>query len=153
MARHLNDEILEFVKGAVAALGLNLEATIEDTRDGPRVNLEGEGGEILIRKKGEALLALQHVANSIFRLDEGRKILIDCLGFRREKEIELKQMARFLAERARETGLEQELGPLNPYERRIVHLAVAEDPTASSYSVGDAFMKTVIISAQPVKKD
>ena len=38
------------------------------------------------------------------------------------------------------------MGPLNPYARRIVHLAVAEDADVSSESVGDAFLKTVIIS-------
>jgi spoIIIJ-associated protein len=42
----------------------------------------------------------------------------------------------------------QEMGPLNPYERRIVHLAIAEDPGVTSESIGDAFMKTVIISTQ-----
>ena len=42
----------------------------------------------------------------------------------------------------------QEMGPLNPYERRIVHLAIAEDPSVSSESIGDAFLKTVIISAR-----
>ena len=42
----------------------------------------------------------------------------------------------------------QEMGPLNPYERRIVHLAIAEDPTVDSESIGDAFMKTVIISSK-----
>ena len=56
--------------------------------------------------------------------------------------------ARFLAERAKRTGFEQQLGPLNPYERRIVHLTVAEDPTVASHSVGDAFSKVVIISAR-----
>jgi len=44
------------------------------------------------------------------------------------------------------TGERQEVGPLNPYARRIVHLAVAEDPGVSSESVGDAFLKTVLIS-------
>ena len=48
--------------------------------------------------------------------------------------------------KARASGMPQEMGPLNPYERRIVHLAIAEDPTATSESIGDAFMKTVIIS-------
>jgi len=38
--------------------------------------------------------------------------------------------------------------PLNPYARRIVHLAVAEDPGMTSESIGDAFMKTVIISSK-----
>jgi len=40
------------------------------------------------------------------------------------------------------------MGPLNPYERRIVHLTIAEDPNVSSESIGDAFMKTVIISVR-----
>ena len=55
-------------------------------------------------------------------------------------------MARFNAEKAKSSGASQEMGPLNPYERRIVHLAIAEDPGATSESIGDAFMKTVIIS-------
>ena len=50
--------------------------------------------------------------------------------------------------KAKESGMDQQMGPLNPYERRIVHLAIAEDPAVSSESIGDAFMKTVIISAK-----
>jgi spoIIIJ-associated protein len=57
-------------------------------------------------------------------------------------------MARFVSEKELASGIPQEMGPLNPYERRIVHLAIAEDPTVSSESIGDAFMKTVIISAR-----
>jgi len=56
-------------------------------------------------------------------------------------------MATFMAEKARTTGVPQEIGPLNPYERRIVHMAIAEDPSASSESIGDAFLKTVVITA------
>jgi predicted RNA-binding protein Jag len=54
-------------------------------------------------------------------------------------------MTRFTMEKAKLSG-PQEMGPLNPYSRRLVHLTVAEDPTMSSESIGDAFMKTVIIS-------
>ena len=43
-------------------------------------------------------------------------------------------------------GVDQEIGPLNPYERRIVHLAVAEVPGVTTESIGDAFSKTVLIS-------
>jgi predicted RNA-binding protein Jag len=51
-------------------------------------------------------------------------------------------------ERAKATGTPQEIGPLNSYARRIVHLTVAEDPQVSSESIGDAAMKTVIISTR-----
>jgi predicted RNA-binding protein Jag len=55
-------------------------------------------------------------------------------------------MARFLIDKAKTTGTPQEMGPLNPYARRLVHLTVADDPEMSSESIGDAFLKTVIIS-------
>jgi len=150
MRDDLNRRILEFVRGATAAMGLALDAKLEDTPEGPRVNLEGEEGELLLRHKAEALLSLQHVASSIFRheLPENERVVVDCLGFRRDKEAELRQMAHYLAERALRTGLEQKLGPLNPYERRIVHMAIAEHASAASESIGDAFMKTVLISAR-----
>ena len=70
------------------------------------------------------------------------------LEYRKGKDVELRQMARLLAEKAKETGLDQQLGPLNPYERRIVHLAVANIPGAATESIGDAFSKTIIISAR-----
>jgi spoIIIJ-associated protein len=57
-------------------------------------------------------------------------------------------LAKFLIEKSRRTGAPQEMGPLNAYERRIVHLTVAEEPGASSESIGDAAVKTVIITAR-----
>jgi spoIIIJ-associated protein len=150
MADNLNADILEFVNATTTAMGLSLQANVQETPEGPRVDLDGEDGAVLLRRKGEALQALQHVANMAFRhrLGEQQRVIVDCQGFRRDKDAELRQMARFLAERAKRTGVEQQLGPLNPYERRIVHLTVAEEAGASSHSVGDAFSKVVIISAR-----
>jgi len=150
MANDLNRRILEFVEGAIAAMGLRLAAKLSDTPDGPRVDLDGEDGELLLRHKGDALQALQHVVSSVFRheLPDDRRVVVDCLSFRKDKEAELRQMAHYLAERAVRTGLEQKLGPLNPYERRIVHMAIAEHDSVASESIGDAFMKTVLIAAR-----
>ena len=146
----LTTEIAEFLQHVVTAMGLTLTATVEETPEGTRINLDGEDGGALIRRGGEGLQALQHVAATAFRrqLGDENRVLVDCNGFRREKDLELKQMARFNAEKARSSGMPQEMGPLNPYERRIVHLAVAEDPDVTSESIGDAFMKTVIISTR-----
>jgi spoIIIJ-associated protein len=144
----LTTEITEFLQDVVAAMGVTLSPTVEETPDGTRINLEGEDGGVLVRRDGEGLQALQHVTATAFRrqLGDDQRIVIDCNGFRRDKDLELKQMARFNAEKARSSGVAQEMGPLNPYERRIVHLAIAEDADATSESIGDAFMKTVIIS-------
>ena len=144
-----HDEITAFVQSVTDKMGLHLTASIEEMPDGLRVNLDGEDGNLLIRRQGEALAALQHIVSAVYRHEtiEGRRLVVDCLGYRKGTVAELRQMALFLGEKARTTGLAQEIGPLNPYERRIVHLAVAEIEGISSESIGDAFEKTVIISA------
>ena len=146
----LTTDIAAFVQSVVTAMGLTLTATVEETGEGTRINLEGEDGGVLIRRGGEGLQALQHVVATTYRrqLGDDNRIVIDCNGFRRDKDAELKQMAVFMAGKARSSGMPQEMGPLNPYERRIVHLAIAESPDVTSESIGDAFMKTVIISVK-----
>ena len=133
-----------------SALGASLTAVVEEGPDGTRINLEGEDGGVLVRRNGEGLQALQHLVATAFRrqLGDDNRIVIDCNGFRRDKDAELKQMACFYADKATSTGTRQEMGPLNPYERRIVHMAIEEHAGATSESVGDAFMKTVIISVK-----
>lgn len=143
----LHDRVREFVRQAVAAMGVPLEVEVIDTSDCVRVELSGEGGEVLLRKRAEALDALHQIVNTAFRreLKDDRSFVVDCLDYRKGKDAELKQMARYMMEKAKDTG-PQEMGPLNPYARRLVHLTVAEDPQMSSESIGDAFLKTVIIS-------
>src|SRR5688500_8600707 len=135
------------VKNVVSAMGLTLDVDVVDTPDAIRIEISGDGGEVLLKRKGEALDALQQIVNTGFRrdLDDDRSFVVDCMGYRKGKDEELKQMTRFTMEKAKLSG-PQEMGPLNPYSRRLVHLTVAEDPSMSSESIGDAFMKTVIIS-------
>lgn len=146
----LHDRVREFTRQTVAAMGLNLDVAINDTPDGIRVEISGEGGEDLLRRRAEALDALQLIVNTAFRreLKDERSFVVDCLDYRKGKDAELKQMARVTMEKVKASGSPQEIGPLNPYMRRLVHLTVAEDPSLSSESIGDAFLKTVIISGR-----
>jgi spoIIIJ-associated protein len=141
-------EVREFVDRTLKAMGISLDIEVVDTPDSVRLDLSGDGGEVLLRRRAEALDALQHIVNTAFRrqLSNDRTFVLDCLGYRRGKDAELKEMARFMMEKAKSTGAPQEMGPLNPYARRLVHLTVAEDAQMTSESIGDAFMKTVIIS-------
>ena len=145
----LHERVRDFTKATVAAMGLTLDVIVDDTPDGIRVELSGEGGEHLLRRRAEALDALQLIVNTAFRreLKDDRSFVVDCMDYRKAKDEELRQMARFIMEKAKSSG-PQEMGPLNPYARRIVHLTVAEDPALSSESIGDAHMKTVIISVR-----
>ena len=148
MGNDLNTEMIEFVQSITTAMGLDLEVSVEPIADGTRVVIAGDGCDVFVRRRAAPLDAVQHLVNAAFRRNHpGRHIVVDCLDYRKGKDAELQEMAKLLATRARETGEPQEIGPLNPYARRIVHLAVAEDPDASSESVGDAFMKVVVITA------
>jgi spoIIIJ-associated protein len=140
--------IVEFLVHFAAALGIQTPVDVEHTPDGPRLNMSGEEAELLVRHRGEPLKALQHVVDLSFGrvLSDDRRVFVDALSYRKGKDLELRQMAQLLAEKAKQSGMDQQLGPLNPYERRIVHLAVAEIPGVSSESIGDAFSKTVHIS-------
>ena len=142
--------IVDFLNRFNEALGIASPVEVEQNADGHRLNLSGEDAELLARHRGEPIKALQHVVDMAFGRDlpEDKRIFIDALGYRKGKDLELKQMAKYLAEKAKDTGADQQLGPLNPYERRIVHMAAAEIPGVYTESIGDAFTKTVTISAR-----
>ena len=141
------DHVVRFLKRLSDALGIDTSVDVEQTTDGPRLNITGGGAELLVRRRGEPLRALQHIVDMAFsRGGKEDRVFVDALAYRRDKDIELGQMAKFLAEKVKQTGSDQQLGPLNPYERRIVHMAVAEVPGVTTESVGDAFSKTVNIS-------
>ena len=146
----VHERVRDFLQRTLEAMGVPLEMSIEDTADSVRIELSGQSGDVLLKRRAEALDALQHVVNTAFRreLKDDRTFVIDCLGYRKAKDAELKQMARFMMDKAKTSGTPQEMGPLNPYARRLVHLTVAEDPQMSSESIGDAFLKTVIISVR-----
>jgi len=142
--------IAQFLERFIDAVGIQARVAAEDTPDGLRLNIDGDEAELLVRHRGEPLKALQHVADIAFGRDlrDEKRVFVDALGYRRGKDTELRQMARLLAEKAKQAWLDQQLGPLNPYERRLVHLAVAEVPGVTTESVGDAFSKTVLISSR-----
>ena len=140
--------IVEFLNRFTAALGIKATVHVEQTPDGPRINIAGDEAELLVRHRGEPLKALQHVVDMAYgrSLPDETRVFVDALEYRKGKDLELRQMAKLLAEKVRQTGVDQQLGPLNPYERRLVHLAVAEVAGVTTESIGDAFSKTVHIS-------
>ena len=149
MTDTLDARVTDFLTDVLGAMGLTVDVALEETPDAIRVNVTGDGADTLLRRQGETLDALQVIVNTAFRRDErgDRHYLVDALGFRKGKDDELRETARTLIETARTSGVPQEMGPLNPYARRLVHLVVADAPGMSSESIGDAFLKVIVISA------
>ena len=148
MSQTLQNEVRQFVADVTAAMGLDVNVVAERLDDGGlRIDVQGEDGTTLLQRKGEALDALQHIVNTAFRHEgDSQRIVVDCQNFRRGKDLELQQMAKFLIEKVKSTKTPQELGPLNSYARRVVHMEVAQHPEVTSESQGDGQMKTVIIA-------
>lgn len=148
MTQALDARVIDFITDVLGAMGLTLDVTLEETPDAVRVNITGEGADVLLRRQGETLDALQVIVNTAIRRDErgDRHYIVDALGFRKDKDEELRKVARGLMQMARDSGVPQEMGPLNPYARRQVHLTVAEDPSLVTESLGDDFLKIVVIS-------
>ena len=101
----------------------------------------GEDKQLLLWKDGSLLLALQHILNKI----SNQKVQVDCEFFRKRKEKKLRDYALDIAHQVRESGRNEILDLMNPYERRIVHIAVNQVPGITSESLGEGFLKRVKI--------
>ncbi len=143
-----DDKVISFLQDVTGAMGLTLDVATEETPDHLRLNLTGEGADVFLRRKGEPLDALQVIVNTAFRREDRgeRHYVVDVQGFRKAQDEELRTEARALAAKVQSAGVDEEMGPLNPYARRIVHLAVAENPAVTTESIGEDLMKTVVIS-------
>ena len=143
-----DDRVISFLQDVTGAMGLTLDVATEETPDHLRLNLTGDGADVFLRRKGEPLDALQVIVNTAFRREDRgeRHYVVDVQGFRKEQDEELRKEARTLAEKVQTSGEDEEMGPLNPYARRIVHLTVAENPAVTTESIGEDLLKTVVIS-------
>ena len=143
----LEDAIFDLVDGMLEHLDwdLDVEVNAEDPET-VRVELFGPDRDEMLSNRAEVLEVFQYLTNRIFgrRLEE-RRLVVDCEGFRARKETELQEVAARVSERVRASGQEEEIGRFNPYERRIVHLAVAEIEGVTTESEGDGVMKRLII--------
>ena len=123
---------------------------IESQPDGFLATISGDDKEVLLEGNGRSLSALELLTNNAFRhkLPRGSKIRVDAGDFRSRRDEELSDLAFQVAHSAKESGQTQETQPLNPYERRLVHLALAEDAAVTTRSRGSGFLKNVQVIPQ-----
>lgn len=143
LEQSLQDFVTQMVSHLQWSLSVQVSAPDSDTLV---VDLAGEDRDLLLVDRAEILEVFQYLLNRIFgREADERRIVVDCDGYRARKEKELVEIAQRVSERVRRTGNAEELGLMNPYERRIVHLAVAETEGVTTESEGEGVMKRVVI--------
>lgn len=134
-----------FLERVMPHFPLELSYQIKKRPDMIFVIFEGPDKNILLRNDGSLLLALQHVLNKVSTV----KVQVDCEFFRRRKEKKLKEFGQRVAQQVADSGREEVLDFMNPYERRIIHIAVNQVPGITSESLGDGFLKKVKIFRAP----
>ena len=141
------EEAKKFLAGVFKGMGL--EVAMEKMTNEERIllNLRGKGLGILIGKHGQTLNALQYLTNlAAGRLYHHRYfVVLDVENYRARREQTLTALARRLADKAKRTGLPVELEPMEPGERRIIHLALQNDPDVVTDSEGEGSYRHVVI--------
>lgn len=145
----------ELLQRILDGIGEGAKAAIRSASDG-QVILDIVGGDtaILIGKHGHTIDALQYLVGVMTsrRLGERVRVIVDSEGYRARREEALRSHALSLARKVRETGEEAVLDPLQPNERRIVHLALVDDPSVYTYSEGEEPTRRVVISPKDKAK-
>jgi len=131
---------------------MDIDATVSrEERDGELVlNIEADDVAILIGRHGKTLDAMQYLVNSILNKSSlvKRKVVVNSGEYREKREDMLNEMAHHAARRVRATGRELTLEPMNPRDRRIVHIALREDEDVRTFSRGDRQFRAVVVAPQ-----
>lgn len=125
-------------------MDLDIEYSIE-TGEVVIVDFEGEDSSVLLDDDGRVLKSVEHILPRMVRslVDKSVPCNVDCEGFRAGHEEHLKELALKAANHVLETGRKKVLAPMNPADRRIVHLALVDNEDVETVSEGHGFMKRV----------
>lgn len=137
------------IRALTEAADIDVEVEVEGDPDSVlRVRILGEGCGFFLEQDAEVLEALQHLLQRALALHQGgpARVVLECEGYRERRDAALQAEALELAAAVRSDGQSRLLGPLNSYERRLVHVALAEQPGVRTFSVGEGSDRRVTIA-------
>ncbi len=138
----------EFLNTIFAGVHLDLSVEVRETPHGCLLNLDGTDDSFLLNEGGELLEAVEHLVNQIYgrTLARDERIVCDVKNFRATREAELHAMAQYAAEQVRKNGTSFTFAAMIPNERRVIHLALANEPDLVTESIGEAASRRLQVS-------
>lgn len=125
-----------------------IDVAVDPSGEATILSVSGPDGGIVIGRRGQTLDALEHLMNRISMRDSSvmpTRIRIDVEGYRERRQESLEQLARRLADKARETGRVVTLNPMSPRDRRVIHLTLQGDPEVTTWSQGEGQFRRLLI--------
>ncbi|MGB9679693.1 MAG: RNA-binding cell elongation regulator Jag/EloR [Thermoanaerobacteraceae bacterium] len=146
----VKEKAREFLQSVIKAMDVDVDFDIIEESDYLKINLYGKNVGLLIGYRGDTLDSLQYltnlVANKAKPIDKYKKIVLDAENYREKREKTLINLAKRLAREVVEKKKSIELEPMNANERRIIHMALQDDPLVETYSEGTEPNRYVVIS-------
>jgi len=143
----LANRVKEFITELFKKIDVNVEVDVIEEVGRIYVEISSDNAGLIIGKRGKTLEALQLLVNVIVNKDrkEWKKVVLDIAKYRDKRENTLRELALKIAEKVKKTGKSQLLEPMNPFERRIIHITLQNDPLVDTRSEGVGVLKKVRI--------
>jgi spoIIIJ-associated protein len=142
------DRVEAFLNQVCGVMGLQATVNVTTESDHLQADVEaGDEGRVLIGHHGQTLDAIQYLCNLVASkaVADGPRILVDVEGYRKRRAETLNRLAARLAERVKRTGESTALEPMSAHERRVIHLALQDDPDVVTTSEGEDPFRRVVI--------
>ena len=128
---------------------ITTDATVAVEEGADRICFYVKGGNsaVLIGKHGQTLEAIQYIVEKIVNKQQRERvrIRIDVEGYLKNRRISLQKLAMRMAEKVKRTGKPATIDPMNAHDRRIVHIALKDDNMIRTQSVGEGFLRKLVI--------
>ena len=145
--RDYRASVREVLRAIAEAADVDLSAELHEREGGVTITLEGEGRSILLEDGGEPLHALERILQRALARDGGpRRLVLECEGYKDVRGEALRTEALRLADAVTADGRSRTTDPLNSYERRLVHVALADHPRVRTFSVGEGADRRVTVA-------
>jgi spoIIIJ-associated protein len=142
-------EAKSFLRQILDNMDIKAEINVEDTENGLKINMTGPDMGILIGYRGETLDALQYLISLVINKSktstEYKRVILDTENYRQKREETLIKLANRIAIKARNQKRNVVLEPMNPYERRIIHSALQDNPYVTTRSEGEEPYRKVVV--------
>ena len=140
-------DLMEVSASITPSVGFLIEGVEEATSSSIVLDIEGEDPGILIGRRGQTLVSLQYVVRLIVGNQTGVRlpIIVDVEGYKRRRCEALQALAWRIAEQVRSNGEPFALEPMSAFDRRIIHLTLANDPDVATESTGVGEVRKVVI--------